>query len=127
MLATLFALLGSPWVPARHETRVDCIEINHVIDKQGDVVFSQAILWRIDPADGRLHNYGWKMLRERADWPWWSHGCIVIHHVDARGVVVITAPFCRVRSSSDDMERIDTQEFWHGLAPNLFSCQAVSE
>jgi hypothetical protein len=125
MLAVLFAIVGSPLMPTTHEYQVDCIEINHVFDQKGGLVLTQAILWRIEASDGRLHNYGWKLLRADEDWPWCLGGLIRVRHFTSRGVVMISAPCCRVRSTRDDMERLDTQEFWHGKAPNLFSCEVV--
>ena len=127
MLAVLFACLGSPFMPINHEYQVDCIEINHVFDSKGGLVLTQAILWRIEASDGKLHNHGWKLLRSEEDWPWWSGSRVIVRHVTSQGVVVVTAPYCRMRSTRDDMERVDTQEFWPGTAPNLFSCEVLSE
>ena len=127
MLAVLLSFLGSPLMPETHEYEVDCIEINRVFDNKGDLILTQAILWKRDESDGKMHNCGWKLLGEGSEWPWRNHMGVVMRHHNSKGIVVVTAPYCRVRSTRDDMERVDTKEFWAGKAPNLFSCDVEDD
>lgn len=123
MIAITLALLGGPLMPHCHHEHVDCIEVNHVHDRKGDLIFSQVVLWRIDASDGKLHNWGWKMVRHWTDKPWKCGDGVYLTHNCERGQLNVSAPCYRERSTQHDVEREDSREFWRNEAPNLFNLE----
>jgi len=108
-------------MPINHHEHVDCIEVNHVYDKKGDLMFSQVVLWKIEASDGKLHNWGWKIVKRWPEYPGKTNDDVwfVLHH-NERGSITITSFCYRERSTQHDVEREDTKLFWGGNAPNLF-------
>jgi hypothetical protein len=117
----LATILGGPLMPKNCEVQtVDVIEVNHVYCKDGRLMFSQVVLWRIEASDGKLHNWGWKLIRVPWDQPVKVGAKWELWHTCGRGRLEIHAPCYRERSTNEDVERLDTKEFWGGSAPNLF-------
>ena len=125
MIAITLALLGGPLMPHCHHEHVDMIEVNHVHDKKGDHIFSQVVLWKIDALDGKLHNWGWKMIKQPWDQPISYDGIWNIYHICDRGTLDVSAPCYRERSTMHDVEREDSRDWWKNEAPNLFNLEKV--
>ena len=102
---------------------VDMIELSHVADDKGRIVFSQIILWRIDPVDGKYHNCGWRHAK-----PWMGaierRGCMwCVTGKDDTERVKFLAPVFRESWSHIDPEQEDKRKYWRGESPNLFQKQ----
>jgi len=102
---------------------VDMIELSHIADSKGNIVFSQIILWKIDPVDGRYHNYGWRHAQ-----PWMgaierrgSRWCVIGKDDTER--IKFIAPVFRESWSHIDPEQEDRRKYWRGESPNLFQKQ----
>jgi hypothetical protein len=122
----LATILGGPLMPKNCEVQtVDVIEVNHVYCKDGRLMFSQVVLWKIEASDGKLHNWGWKLVKHWTDKPVVRGESIYMVHRGERGSLVLMAPCYRERSTNEDVERLDTKEFWGGSAPNLFLMEKV--
>jgi len=48
---------------------VDVIEVNHVLDGNGSLVFDQVIFWRWRPLESHYRVVGWRMLRNVREEP----------------------------------------------------------
>jgi hypothetical protein len=48
-------------------THVDCIELSHIFDTKGHLVYDQMIAWEWNPANGKFQVRGWCLITE--DYP----------------------------------------------------------
>jgi hypothetical protein len=111
---------------ATRETKhVDMIELSHIGDAKGNIVFHQLILWRIDAATGHFHSVGWRLCHpatgviERRGETWLVRGV-----GDTERMVFVSKTF-KESWSAIDPESEDKRSFWRGDAPNLFHRQRV--
>ncbi len=94
---------------------VDLIELNHHYDRRCQLVYSQVILWRVDASDGKLHNCGWRIIKQ-GDEP---YRCGQTWRYKSERVSIVAKHY-RESWSHVDPEREDTNKFWHGEPPNVF-------
>lgn len=109
----------------KNSSTVDILETNHVYDKNGLYVFTQVIAWKIMPDDGKPHNLGWKVIKEPFEFPCKSAALWYII-VDNKKIY---AKMHIQRWLNFDIERQDTDSYWHNQRPNIFekTLDSISE
>lgn len=98
---------------------VDQIEINTHYDQNGEPQWQQIIVWK--RYDDKLHNVGWRFIKEIGDYP---IKCDDNYYLTAYGerqrIIVVSRTLIRSYTQTDP-EREDTNSYWKGEAPNIFS------
>lgn len=126
IIPILLALIcGNDRTPERNVKHVDIIEVNHAMDqKDGTHRYSQIILWKIHPEDGKPHVWGWRLLRHENGEEVSKHGSRYVVYSDEDPSLRIEAPgyreTWRTVELTADPERLDNRKFWKNRAPNLF-------
>ena len=123
MLILLFMLMfGRGDLATRDTVVVDVIELNHFHRKDGDHGFDQVILWRVEPATGKLQSVGWRLWYQGPD-QIQSVGkrVKIIGSPDGRPMTAYLAPIFRETWSQTDPEKEAAMHRWGGtLGVNLF-------
>lgn len=126
MLAWMLVLLCGRGLPSEADVRhVDMIEVSHVADWAGCITFTQVILWKVHPEDGRYHTWGWRMMHPH-EWPMRHGGRWVV--VGVHPGIRIEAPAMRESWSNIDPESADRRAFRKSeQPPNLFEVRKKPE
>ena len=98
---------------------VDLLEVNTHYYKDGNPAWQQLIAWKRFE-DGKLHNVGWRFIKNISDFPVkvGDHWNITVYG-EIKPIHII-APEVRNSHTQCDPERDDTNSYWHGEAPNIF-------
>jgi hypothetical protein len=125
-IALLGLVLGGDKKPMESIT-VDAMELNTVCDREHKPMFTQIIVWNIQPDDGKLHNLGWKIVRLPSEEPWPIRADLwICFHVceQTRSVLIVKSGCMRYTQTQHDRERADTVDYWDNDAPNVFNMQS---
>jgi hypothetical protein len=119
----LLVLFGRGDCDTANTKVVDMIELSHIGNPKMGVTCHQVILWKIDPADGKYHVFGWRTLdpwNEDSNSVYLSGSMWCVMGKDETAMVRYTAKNFRESWSEIDPEREDRIKHWRGEPPNLF-------
>jgi hypothetical protein len=102
LLGLGIGIFGSAEYPSTH---VDCIELSHIFDMKGRIIYDQMIAWEWNPTNGKFQVRGWCLCNE--DYPITFDGITKFENKDYR----LHSPLFRESWSILDPER-ENKKVW---------------